>query len=94
MAIKTFRDKVAAATFLGLPVKSLPPSVRKRAIAKLQILHAAQRLQDLRVPPANRLEALRGGRSGQHSVRINDQWRVCFAWHDGNAFDVEIVDYH
>ena len=58
------------------------------------MLNNAQSLQDLRVPPGNRLEALRGGRSGQHSIRINDQWRICFEWREGDAFDVEIVDYH
>ncbi len=61
---------------------------------KLLYLHRARSLQDLRVPPGNRLEALRGDRKGQHSIRINDQWRICFLWKDGDAHDVEIVDYH
>jgi len=61
---------------------------------KLMYLHRARTLQDLRVPPGNRLEALKGDRKGQHSIRINDQWRICFSWRDGDAFDVEIVDYH
>lgn len=61
---------------------------------KLLYLHRARSLQDLRVPPGNRLEALRGDRKGQHSIRINDQWRICFIWRDGDAHDVEIVDYH
>jgi proteic killer suppression protein len=64
------------------------------AIRKLQMLHAAQRLESLRIPPQNRLEALKGDRKGQWSIRINDQWRVCFIWRDGAAWDVEIVDYH
>jgi proteic killer suppression protein len=73
--------------------------VRYRAIErvgrrKLLYLHAARRLEELRVPPGNRLEALKGDRAGQHSIRINDKWRICFAWRDGEAHDVEIVDYH
>jgi proteic killer suppression protein len=64
------------------------------ALRKLLILDAAESLNDLRVPPGNRLEKLGGGRSGQYSIRINDQWRVCFRWAEGNAYDVEIVDYH
>ena len=61
---------------------------------KLLLLHRAASLQDLRVPPGNRLEELKGDRKGQHSIRINDQWRICFVWRDGDAFDVEIADYH
>jgi proteic killer suppression protein len=68
--------------------------LRRRAFKKLAILHAAVELDNLMVPPGNHLEALRGDRAGQHSIRINDQYRVCFRWRDGNAFDVEIVDYH
>ena len=64
------------------------------ALRKLRMLHAARALQDLASPPGNRLEALRGDRVGLHSIRINDQWRICFVWKDGNAYDVEIVDYH
>jgi proteic killer suppression protein len=67
---------------------------RKRAIRKLQMLHAVERLESLRIPPQNRLEALKGDRKGQWSIRVNDQWRVCFVWKDGAAWDVEIVDYH
>lgn len=66
----------------------------RAARRKLLYLHQARKLQDLRVPPGNRLEALKGGRKGQHSIRINDAWRICFAWRDGDAWDVEIVDYH
>ena len=61
---------------------------------KLRMLSNAVNLDDLRIPPANRLEALKGGRKGQHSIRVNDQWRICFRWDEGDAFDVEIVDYH
>ncbi len=64
------------------------------ALRKLRMLDAAMSLSDLRVPPGNRLERLRGDRAGQHSIRINDQWRICFRWHEGDAYDVEIVDYH
>jgi len=61
---------------------------------KLEVLDAAEKLEDLRIPPSNRLEKLLGKREGQHSIRINDQWRICFRWREGNAYDVEIVDYH
>lgn len=69
-------------------------SISSVALRKLAMLDAAETLEDLRVPPANRLEALRGDRKGQHSIRVNDQWRVCFRWESGHALDVEIVDYH
>ena len=69
-------------------------SIERVARRKLLFLHQAQRLEELKVPPGNRLEALKGDRKGQHSIRINDQWRICFRWKDGDAFDVEIVDYH
>lgn len=92
--IRTFRDKTAAALFLGKPVKRLPPEIRKRAREKLDMIHNAHSLEDLRVPPANRLEALSGDREGQHSIRINQQWRVCFRWENGEAYEVEITDYH
>jgi proteic killer suppression protein len=75
-------------------VKAWGPVVQRAALRKLVMLHAAQQLQDLRVPPGNRLEALAGDRAGQHSIRINDQWRVCFRWDGRDAHDVEIVDYH
>ena len=74
--------------------RRLPTQIQRVARRKLLLLHHARRLDDLRVPPGNRLEALKGNRTGQHSVRINDQWRVCFRWHGADAFDVEIVDYH
>ena len=74
--------------------RRLPLQIHRTARRKLLLLHQARRLDDLRVPYGNRLEALKGGRRGQHSVRINDQWRICFRWEGQDAFDVEIVDYH
>ena len=92
--IDSFADKQTAAVFAGHVVRGLPASIQKRARMKLLMIDAAGRLDDLRVPPGNRLEALRGERRGQHAIRINDQWRVCFVWRDGTARQVEIVDYH
>lgn len=92
--IKSFADKRTAAIFAGYSVRGLPPQIHRRARAKLLAVDAASQLDDLRVPPGNRLEALQGGRAGQHSIRINDQWRICFIWRDGECWDVEIVDYH
>lgn len=92
--IKSFADKLTAAVSLGLPAKRLPSELRRRAKDKLDALDAATRIEDLRLPPSNRLEALKHDRKGQWSVRINDQWRVCFRFEDGDAFDVEITDYH
>ena len=74
--------------------KRFPQSVHRVAFRKLRMLHRAQTLQDLRVPPGNRLESLKGDREGQYSIRVNDQFRICSAWRSGDAFDVEIVDYH
>jgi toxin HigB-1 len=74
--------------------RKLPPELQRRAFKKLAIVNAAVALENLNVPPGNRLERLRGDRAGQHSVRINDQYRLCFVWREGNAFDVEIADYH
>ena len=92
--IKSFADKATAALFSGRSVRSLPPDIHRRAYAKLQALDAADSLGFLRVPPSNRLEQLRGDREGQWSIRINDQWRICFRWEEGDAYDVEITDYH
>jgi proteic killer suppression protein len=72
----------------------MDPGVQRAALRKLRLLHNAASLNDLRVPPGNRLEALKGNRAGQHSIRINDQWRIVFSWTDGHAHEVEIVDYH
>lgn len=79
---------------IGTYIKGLALQVQSRARAKLLAIDAARHLNDLRVPPGNRLEALKGNRAGQHSLRINDQWRICFVWRNGDAWDVEIVDYH
>jgi len=72
----------------------LPPDIQQVALRKLRMINNAKTINDLRIPPANRLEKLTGNRSGQHSIRINDQWRICFIWKDGDATDVEITDYH
>jgi len=91
--IRSFGDRGTAALFAGnCPRKWL--AIRAQAERKLAMLHAAHTLDFLRSPPGNRLEALRGDRRGQHSIRINDQWRVCFRWSEGDASEVEIVDYH
>jgi proteic killer suppression protein len=92
--IKTFKDRDAERLFRREPVKRLGPDVQRIALRKLRMLDAAIALEDLRIPPANRLEKLKGDRAGQFSIRINQQWRVCFVWRSGDAFDVEIVDYH
>lgn len=92
--IKGFRDKDTDRLFHGYFVRRLPHDLQRLARRKLLQLDAATVLETLRVPPGNRLEALGKDRKGQHSVRINDQWRICFTWRDGHAYDVEIVDYH
>jgi len=92
--IESFADKRTAAIFLGNEVRGLPREIQATARRKLKIVDAALSVESLRVPPGNRLETLKGDRKGQWSIRINDQWRICFRWKDGNAFDVEIADYH
>jgi proteic killer suppression protein len=92
--IKSFRDKETERLFEGFFSRKLPHDIQRVARRKLLQIDAATRIETLRVPPANRLEALSGNRKGQWSIRINDQWRVCFVWREGNAHDVEIVDYH
>ena len=92
--IVSLRDEPTATIWSGHRSRRLPPDIQATALRKLRLLNNARRLDDLRVPPANRLEALRGERRGQHSIRINDQWRICFVWRDNNAHQVEIVDYH
>jgi proteic killer suppression protein len=92
--ITSFRDKITEAIFHGLSPKGFPPDLVKVARRKLRYLSAAGDLGDLKSPPGNRLEALAGDRKGQHSIRINDQFRVCFVWTAEGAADVEIVDYH
>lgn len=92
--IRTFGDSEAERFYTEGKSRRLPPEVRKRAAMRLIPLNAATRIEDLRLPPSNRLEPLQGDRAGQWSVRINDKWRVCFRFQDGDAFDVVIVDYH
>ena len=92
--IRSFKDDQTERLFHRLSVKKLARPVQRAALRKLVMLDAAESLGDLRVPPGNRLEKLAGDRAGQHSIRINDQWRICFEWSDGDAYEVEIVDYH
>jgi toxin HigB-1 len=92
--IRSFRDRDTERLFHRERPRRLPESVLRAAQRKLAILSAATALADLRVPPGNRLEKLAGDREGEHSIRINDQWRICFVWRDGDAHDVEITDYH
>ena len=92
--IRTFADKRTKAVFDGVPVKGLGPDVRRSGRKKLLMLSRAVDLNDLRVPPGNRLGALERDRLGQHSIRINDQWRICFVWRAGEAYDVVITDCH
>ena len=92
--IHSFSDKEAKLLWQGTASRRLPAAISQVARRKLRMLNAAVSLDDLRIPPANRLEALKGNRKGQHSIRINDQWRVCFVWTPEGPKDVEIVDYH
>ena len=92
--IRSFADRDAEALFQGRFAKKLPHDIQRPAQRKLRLIHQAEELRDLAAPPGNRLEALRGNRKGQHSIRINDQWRICFVWKNGGAENVEIVDYH
>lgn len=92
--IRSFADKETERIWSGVPSRRLPAGMQAVARRKLRMLNNAVNMEDLRVPPANRLEALKGDRKGWHSIRINDQWRICFRWTAGDASDVEIVDYH
>jgi toxin HigB-1 len=92
--IRTFADRDTERLFARTPGRRFPATLHRVMLRKLVQLDAAVRLDDLRVPPGNRLEALKGDRRGQHSIRVNDQWRVCFIWRDGDAYEVTIVDYH
>ena len=92
--IKSFGCKETEKIWNGKISRRLPQDIQRIARRKLRMINNAESLNDLRVPPANRLEALKGNRADQHSVRINDQWRICFVWREDNAFAVEIVDYH
>jgi len=92
--IKTFADKETQQVFVKGKSKRLPPDLIRRAIRRLEFIHWATTLNDLKVPPSNRLHALKGDREGQYSISINDQWRICFRFIEGDAYDVEITDYH
>jgi toxin HigB-1 len=92
--IASFRDRVTEAIFRREPVKRPAADVQRATLRKLLMIDAAITLADLRVPPGNRLEALKGDRAGHHSIRVNDQWRIVFRWRDGGAYDVELTDYH
>jgi proteic killer suppression protein len=92
--IRSFASKETEKIFNRQRSRKLPPDIQQVALRKLRMLNRAVTLNDLRVPPANRLEKLSGDREGQHSIRINQQWRVCFEWREDDAYNVEIVDYH
>ena len=92
--IHTFADHDTERLFAREPVRRYPADLQRAMLRKLVAVDAAEQLDDLRVPPGNRLEKLRGDRAGQHSIRVNEQWRICFRWKDANAYEVEIVDYH
>jgi proteic killer suppression protein len=92
--IKSFKDKETEKLFHGRFSAKLPQAIQRSAAIKLKILNAATVLETLRIPPSNYLEALHGNREGQHSIRINKQWRICFVWQGNDAYDLEIVDYH
>jgi proteic killer suppression protein len=92
--IRSFADKETEKIFTRLFSRKLPPEIQRNARRKLEVLNVARILSDLRIPPGNRLEKLVGDRSGQHTIRINQRWRICFVWRRGDAYEVEIVDYH
>jgi proteic killer suppression protein len=92
--IRTFSDKETQRLFVKGTSKRLPPNLIRRALRRLEYIHLAKTLNDLKVPPSNRLHTLTGDRVGQYSISINDQWRICFHFIDGDAYDVEITDYH
>jgi len=92
--IKSFKDSETEKIYIRERSRKLPPDIQQVALRKLRMINNAKTISDLRIPPASRLEKLMGNRLGQYSIRINDQWRVCFIWKDGDAIDVEIADYH
>jgi proteic killer suppression protein len=92
--IRSFADPETELIWSGRRSRRLPADIQSAALRKLRMLNQAKTVADLRVPPGNRLELLKGGRAGQHSIRINDQWRICFVWQEGEPRDVEIVNYH
>ena len=92
--IRSFADAETERVFRRLASRRLSAEVQRVAYRKLVVIDAAESLSDLRIPPGNRLEKLKGNREGQHSIRVNEQWRICFPWKEGDAYDVEIADYH
>jgi proteic killer suppression protein len=92
--IHGFADRETELIWTGVRSRRLPGDMQSAALRKLRMLNQARKLDDMRVPPGNRLEALKGERAGQHSIRINDQWRICFVWKDGGAHHVQIIDHH
>ena len=92
--IQSFADRDTERLFRREFVRRFPGDLQRMMLRKLTLVDAAEQLEDLRAPPGNQLEKLKGDRAGQHSIRVNDQWRICFRWKDGNAFDVTLVDYH
>ena len=92
--IRTFKDKETEKIFKRCFSKKYPRDIQRITFRKLRMINRAENINDLRVPPANRLEKLKGNRAGQRSIRINDKWRICFEWHNNDAFKVEIVNYH
>ena len=92
--IANFADRETASVWEGRRSRRIPDDIQSAALRKLRLINNARLLNDLRIPPGNRLEALKGRRRGHHSIRINDQWRICFVWREKNAYQVEIVDYH
>lgn len=92
--IKSFKDKETEKVYNREGSRKLPEDIQQVALRKLRMINNAKNLNDFRIPPADNLEKLKGDREGQHSVRINDQWRICFKWKDGDAHEVEVTDYH
>ncbi len=92
--IKSFADRQTEELFRTGKARRVPTDVARRALRKLEAVHVAARLSDLRVPPGNQLHVLKGDRAGQHAIAVNDQWRICFRFEDGDAYDVEFCDYH
>ena len=92
--IKEFRDKNAKRLFNREPSRKLPTEIHRTALRKLRMLNRAKTIDDRRAPPGNRLEALKGNRHGQYSIRIKERWRICFVWDQGDVYGVEIIDYH
>ena len=92
--IRSFSDPETEKIWSGLRSRKLPPDIQDRALIRLKLLNRSKSIDDLRNPPSNRLHALKDDRAGQHSISINKQWRICFVWRDGGAYDVEITDYH